>query len=89
MESKIPSWDDLVAATPLNLKKLFEGIDAARAQLPADATIDQWKQVAEEKLGEAFTETNLIEAGKTALTQLRELAMTGSGPVEKGPTDLA
>ena len=84
-----PTWDGLLEATPLNLAKLFERLRGAVAGLPAGSGIQEAEQAAEAELAQALTPENIAASFAAAGKALVQLAATGSGPVEKSPTDLA
>jgi len=89
MPENRPSWDDVLAGTPLNMEKILETIHKAVGALPSGFGAEELAAVIEGNVAQAFSIENLLAAkAKVATDLVAFFAAGGSGPVEKSPTDL-
>ena len=85
---QLPSWDDLLSGTSLNMGNLAELVAKALAVAPDGATKDQISEVVNRQLANAFSIGNIAQAQiKVGVALVDFVKKGGSGPVQKSPTD--
>ena len=85
---KLPSWDDAVAGTPLNLASLLDTIRKVLGGLPPDANHAAIDEVVTARLNSAFSPENIAAVKANLVPLLVKFAATGKGPVQKSASDL-
>jgi hypothetical protein len=89
MPNTVPSWDDVLDKTPLNMGGILDAIRAAVSKLPTGFGAEEVEATVRAKVTEAFSLENLLSARANVVPALTAfVAAGGAGPVEKSPTDL-
>jgi hypothetical protein len=84
-----PSWDDVLANTPLNMGNILDAVRKALGLLPAGVGAEEIEATVAGNVAAAFTLENLNAAKASAAAAVVAFVNAGGvGPVEKSPTDL-